>query len=240
MDWLGIQSAIAHANATVSNGHALVFIPGGRQYWISRDLVNANGNYSGVHIYGHAFIEATADFGLDANMLTEVDRTRSNSSYQDLVLNGPNATLTTGVAPNQMNILSVGAGANVRNVTGQLGKYGAVGCGDHITFENNKFSNNWKGLYAGPFGTTFGNWVFNNNDLVGNTQTSVGISATNQIDSSTFFGGHTGGCPNGFEGDVTPPNVTSGAKGGFSTACCSEYQVRVSVTAGSVSRALRR
>ena len=221
-DWLGIQTAMALAWAQPTG--AKVYIPAG-VYEINHPLMNAGGMTNtaiqnlNIEISGDGFaltqINFFTDIGQDECAIGESNRglasgseVSSESAYRDFRLSGPaSGPIVYGVSPAKMDGLCVGADARIYRL--EVGGFhaGVTLVKDHQEIHGLVSSNNGYGLYFAPYSETMGNQLIEDGGLAGNFIASVGISSTDQLDSSTLKNVHTGFGPYGFYAVPSTPNV---------------------------------
>ena len=222
-DWLGIQTAMAQAWAQPTG--AKVYIPAG-VYQVNHPLLNAGGMTNtavqnlNVEITGDGFaltqINYFTDSGQDECAIAESNRglaagneVSSESAYRDFRLSGPaSGPIVYGVSPAKMDGLCVGADARIYRL--EVGGFhaGVTLVKDHQELHGLVSSNNGYGLYFAPYSETMGNQLIEDGGLAGNFIASIGITSTDQLDSSTLKNVHTGFGPYGFYALPNTPNVT--------------------------------
>ncbi len=222
-DWLGIQSAMAQAWALPTG--ARVYIPAG-SYEINHPLMNAGGmtntntQTQNIEIIGDGFpltqINVTTDSGQDECAIGESDRglasgneVSSESAYRNFRLNGPApGPFQYGVSPAKMDGLCVGADARIYELETGGFHAGVTLVKDHQEVHGLVSSGNGYGLLLAPYAETMGNQLIEDGGLAGNFIASIGITSTDQLDSSTMKNVHTGFGPYGFYALPSTPNVS--------------------------------
>lgn len=217
LDWLGIQTAVARADAANGGIGSEVDIPAGH-YILNHTVLNATGVSQGIKEVGGGaaatVITFSSDLGTDFCGFGESARnggSSSASSYRDFQLVAPTQSLTMGTSPNGMDGLCIGSNAKVDSITGSYFHAAINGIGNHWFVNNVTTSNGGYGIYFGPYnsGGGVGNQVITNSNLVGNTISSLATAVTDTMDSMTMSAVHTGFGPYGFYQEAKPSTVTN-------------------------------
>ncbi len=222
-DWLGIQTAMAQAWALPTG--ARVYIPAG-SYQINHPLMNAGGmtntntQTQNIEVIGDGFaltqITLTADLGQDECAIGESNRglasgseVSSESAYRNFRLNGPApGPFQEGVSPAKMDGLCIGADARVYELEANGFHAGVTLVKDHQELHGLISTNNGYGVLMAPYSETMGNQLIEDGGLAGNYIASMGVTSSDQLDSSTLKNVHTGFSPYGFYALPNTPNVS--------------------------------
>lgn len=215
-DWLGIQTAVARADAANNGIGSQVDIPAG-QYILNHPVMNATGVTQGIKFVGggqtSTVITMSSDLGADSCVIKESVRNSGSSAseYRDFALAAPSVSLVMGTSPNGMDGLCVGSNSKTDGLVAQYFHAGFNGIGQHWFLRTATLSNNGYGVYFGPYDSAggVGNQVISDSQIVGNTIASIATSTTDTMDSVTFSAVHTGFGPYGFYQEIKPSTVTT-------------------------------
>jgi hypothetical protein len=133
-----------------------------------------------------------------------------------------------------MDIVAAGPKARLTDCRGFGGRAGIALVGDHQVLTRCDFRNSGYNVMFDDFAPVIGNQSFSNSDFAGATIASIGIAATNQIDSALLTEIHTGFAPLSFYKEPATPNVSLGLNGTLTNSTLIEIAVE-SIGLGFIS-----